>query len=75
VLADVLAALGTDAGLHWQPLAERLAERFPDRWAAASGPAVREECATRGVPSVEVRAGGVKLKGCRRDLVEKAAGQ
>ena len=31
------------AGLHWQALADRLAERFPERWAGASGDAVSAE--------------------------------
>ena len=32
VLADVAEVFGDAAGLHWQPLADRLAERFPERW-------------------------------------------
>jgi hypothetical protein len=77
VLADVLAALGTDNGLHWAVLADRLAERFPDRWAAATGDAVSAECRALGVPSVDVRYpssrdGKVRV-GCRRADVQAAA--
>jgi hypothetical protein len=72
----MLTGLGGDNGLHRQPLAERLAARFPGRWAEATGDAVRDECAARSMPSVDVRyppgRSGIKLKRCRRDLVEKA---
>jgi DNA segregation ATPase FtsK/SpoIIIE, S-DNA-T family len=37
VLADVLGVFGAEPGLHWPVIAERLARRFPDRWAGASG--------------------------------------
>ena len=33
VLANVLTVFGADAGMHWGAAADRLAERFPDRWA------------------------------------------
>jgi S-DNA-T family DNA segregation ATPase FtsK/SpoIIIE len=75
VLADVLAVLGDASGMHWQPLADRLADRFPGRWADASGDAVRAECATRGVPSVVVVSDGQRARGCRAADVEKAASQ
>ena len=39
VLADVLEVLGTDTGLHWQVLAERLNTRIPDRWTDTTGEA------------------------------------
>lgn len=73
VLADVLACFGDASGMHWQPLADRLAERFPDRWAEASGDAVRSECAARHVPSVVVVMDGQRARGCRAADVEKAA--
>jgi S-DNA-T family DNA segregation ATPase FtsK/SpoIIIE len=73
VLADVLAVLAGASGLHWQQLADRLAGRFPDRWADASGEAVRAECATRGVPSKVVAVGGQRARGCRAADVEAAS--
>ena len=74
VLADVLACFGDATGLHWQPLADRLAGRFPDRWAGTSGEAVRSECAARGVKSVVVVMDGERARGCRAADVERAAG-
>jgi S-DNA-T family DNA segregation ATPase FtsK/SpoIIIE len=75
VLADVLAVLGDASGMWWQPLADRLAERFPDRWAGAAGDAIRDECKARGIPSVVVVVDGDRARGCRAADVEKAASQ
>ena len=72
VLADVSEAFGAATGLHWQPLADRLAERFPERWAEATGDAVRAELGARGVPSVVVVMDGQRARGCRAADVEKA---
>jgi DNA segregation ATPase FtsK/SpoIIIE, S-DNA-T family len=72
VLADVLAVFGADPGLQWPALADRLAARFPDRWADATADAVSAECRSRGVPSVDVRTAGRTLKGCRRDHLQAA---
>jgi len=74
VLADVLAVLGADPGAQWADLAGRLAARWPDRWAGASAEAVSAQCRAAGVPSVDVKAGGRTLKGCRRDAVLAATG-
>ena len=63
------------SGMHWQALADRLAERFPERWAEASGDAVRAELGARGVPSVVVVMDGQRARGCRAADVDKAAGQ
>jgi DNA segregation ATPase FtsK/SpoIIIE, S-DNA-T family len=73
VLADVLAVLGDDAGLHWAELADRLANRWPDRWSDISAESLSAQLRSLGVPSVDVRMGGTVLKGCRRVGVEKAA--
>ena len=75
VLADVLQAFGGDNGLQWPALAERLAGRFPDRWAEATGDGVSAELRARGVPSINVKADGQVTRGCRRSDVENAAGQ
>jgi S-DNA-T family DNA segregation ATPase FtsK/SpoIIIE len=75
VLADVLEAFGGDNGLQWQALAERLAGRFPDRWADATGDGISAELRARGVPSINVKADGQVARGCRRSDVENAAGQ
>jgi DNA segregation ATPase FtsK/SpoIIIE, S-DNA-T family len=72
VLSDVLAVFTGEPGLHWPVLAERLAKRFPDRWADATGDALSAQCRDLGVPSVVVKAGGQSLRGCRREDVERA---
>jgi S-DNA-T family DNA segregation ATPase FtsK/SpoIIIE len=74
VLTDVLAAFGSDAGLQWGDLAQRLASRFPARWEGVTADAISAECRARSVPSVNVKAAGTALKGCRRADVEPLAG-
>ena len=74
VLADVLAVLGSDAGLQWADAAARLAARFPARWDGATGEAVAAECRALRVPSVNVKTDGVVRRGCRRADVETLAG-
>ena len=71
VLADVREVLAGASGLHWQPLADRLAQRFPERWADATGDAVRAELGARGVPSVVVVMDGQRARGCRAADVER----
>jgi len=75
VLADVLAVFAGEPGLHWTVLAGRLAERFPDRWAGATGDAVSAQCRGLGVPSVGVKVAGKNLQGCRLADIRQAAGQ
>lgn len=73
VLADVQAVFGDAPGLHWAELADRLAGRWPDRWADITGETVSSQCRALGVPSVDVRMSGVTLKGCRRVAVQREA--
>lgn len=73
VLADVLTVFGSDPGLHWGTLAERLATRFPDRWEGATGDSVSAEVREAGVASVVVKVGRVSLRGCRLEDVRRAA--
>ena len=75
VLADVLEVFGIAPALHWGELAERLAERFPERWEGTSGDAVSAELRGRGVPSVVVTVTGDRGRGCRLEAVQAAAGQ
>jgi DNA segregation ATPase FtsK/SpoIIIE, S-DNA-T family len=65
VLADALACFGDDSGLHWGTLAERLAQRYPDRWADVTGDAISAQLRALGVRSVQVNRGGQNLQGCR----------
>ena len=78
VLADVLSVFGPgEAGLHWQVIADRLAEHHPDRWTGATAESVSAECRDLGIPSVGVRfpstRDGKVLAGCRRADVEAKA--
>jgi hypothetical protein len=75
VLADVLQVFGSDAGLHWSVLAERLNTRIPDRWSETTAEAISAECRARDVPSVDVKQFGQVRKGYRRADVGRAAGQ
>ena len=68
--ADALAVFNSEAGLHWGTLAERLAQRWPDRWAGATAESVSAELRALGVPSVQVKMNGENLKGCRREALE-----
>ena len=70
VLADVREVFGGEPGLHWDVIAERLAERFPDRWDGASPDAVSAECRAAGVPSVVVNVAGERGRGCRLDALD-----
>jgi DNA segregation ATPase FtsK/SpoIIIE, S-DNA-T family len=73
VLADVLMVFSPgEPGLHWEVLADRLAARFPDRWADATAEAVSAQCRGLGVPSVNVKMAGRNLNGCRKFDVEEA---
>jgi hypothetical protein len=73
VLGDVLAVMGDRPGLHWQPLAEKLAARFPDRYADATGDSLSADLRALGVPSVPVKVMGQTLRGCRKEDVSRAA--
>lgn len=71
ILADAAEVFGDAAGLQWPELAQRLAERWPDRWADLTAEAVSSQLRNRGVPSVDVKADGQVLKGCRKVAVER----
>lgn len=73
VLADVLAVMGGEPGMHWPVLSGRLAERFPDRWADVTADALSAQLRALGVPSVTVSMAGQKARGCRKDAIEAAA--
>jgi len=75
VLADVREVFGGAPGLHWDVIAERLAERFPDRWEGTSGDAVSVECRAASVPSVVVNVAGERGRGCRLEALDAAASE
>jgi S-DNA-T family DNA segregation ATPase FtsK/SpoIIIE len=70
IVADLLEVFGADSGLWWEVAAERLIGRYPMRYADATGDSVRSSCASRGVPTVDVRMpptrDGEKHRGCRK---------
>ena len=73
VLADVLQMFTPmETGLHWIVLAERLAEKLPDRWADANAEAVSAQCRGLGIPTAQVKSDGLNRQGCRRADVERA---
>ena len=74
VLGDVLSVFGADPGLQWAVLAERLAGRFPDRWADATAESVSAQCRGARRPLRGREDGGRSAKGCRRDAVQAATG-
>jgi DNA segregation ATPase FtsK/SpoIIIE, S-DNA-T family len=65
VLADLAAVFGRSAGLQWPEAAARLGRRFPDRWQGVTAEELSASCRALGVPSVDVKAGGRAIKGCR----------
>jgi S-DNA-T family DNA segregation ATPase FtsK/SpoIIIE len=73
VLADLLAVFGENPGMHWGVAADRLAGRWPDRWADLTGDTLSAQCRSLGVKSVDVSMGGQVVKGCRKVAVEQAA--
>lgn len=75
VLADVIRVFAhlNRPGLHWQQLAEILAEQKPELYAGVTAEAISAQVRAEGVDSVDVKVGGVTLKGCRRDAIDEAA--
>ncbi|MGH3679312.1 MAG: cell division protein FtsK [Natronosporangium sp.] len=71
-LADVIRvwAYVDRPALHWSKLAELLARQLPDRYGREDAESVSALLRSLGVPSVDVKAGGQVLKGCRREAVE-----
>ena len=53
-LADALEVLGGDRAIHWSALAERLGQRWPERWAATRPEAISAQLRDAGVASVTV---------------------
>ena len=70
IIGDLAEVFGADPGLWWKVAAERLASRFPSRYADITGDGLRSSCEARGVPSVDVRMpptrDGEKHRGCKK---------
>jgi S-DNA-T family DNA segregation ATPase FtsK/SpoIIIE len=74
VLADVIKVFShtNRPGMHWQQLAELLAGESPELYAGLTPEALSAQVRAEGVESVDVKSGGVTLKGCRWAAVEEA---
>jgi hypothetical protein len=72
-LSDSLAVFSGEAGLHWEALSERLAARWPDRWAGVTADAISAQLRDLGVLSVTVSMGGQKARGARKSDIEAIA--
>lgn len=74
VLADVLAVFGDDDRLQWGELAERLHDRYPERWEGVSADAVSAELRSPkfGIKPCQAKRDGVNRNGCRRIDVARA---
>jgi S-DNA-T family DNA segregation ATPase FtsK/SpoIIIE len=73
-LADVIRvwAHTNRQGIQWPKLAELLAAEIPQAYAGITAESLSALMRAAGVPSVDVKAGGVTLKGCRKQAVEQA---
>ncbi|GAA0333101.1 hypothetical protein NE235_13365 [Actinoallomurus spadix] len=73
VLADVRRIYGPrERGLHWQQIAARLAETFPEHYADLTADAISAQVRAFGVPSVDVKRDGQVLKGAKADAIDAA---
>jgi DNA segregation ATPase FtsK/SpoIIIE, S-DNA-T family len=72
IAADVLAVLGSERAMHWEPLAGLLRARFPDRHGDATAESVSAMCRAAGIDSVQVKYLGANRQGCRREHVAAA---
>jgi S-DNA-T family DNA segregation ATPase FtsK/SpoIIIE len=59
-------------GMHWQRLAELLAEQRPELYEGVTAESVSALLRGLDVPSVDVKDDGRVLKGCRREAVDVA---
>lgn len=73
-LGDVLRvfAHAGRTGLHWEKLAELLAEQQPDAYEGISAEAVSAMVRSAGVPGEQVKVDGVNRQGCKRREIEAA---
>jgi hypothetical protein len=79
VLADVLAVFGDDDRLQWGELAERLAERMPDRWHDVTGESISAQLRNKfSIKPCQARRKtegpgyGANKNGCREMDVRRA---
>lgn len=76
MLADVRAVFAAgERGLHWETIAERLAEQWPDVYDGMTAEMVRVALARYDVESVVVNVGGTRLRGARLDAIDEAEGR
>jgi hypothetical protein len=67
ILADVRAIFAGEKGLHWETIAQRLAEQFPQVYSEATGDMIREAIKPFGVTAVDMNVKKVARKGPSRN--------
>jgi DNA segregation ATPase FtsK/SpoIIIE, S-DNA-T family len=73
LVADALAMFAPgDRGLHWQTLAERLADQLPEAYPDVTADAISAWLRSRGIDSVDVKFAGASRMGCRREQLQQA---
>jgi S-DNA-T family DNA segregation ATPase FtsK/SpoIIIE len=73
VLADVRSIFtATEPGLHWQHIADRLAETYPEHYGDISPDAISAQLRALKLRSVNVKVSGETLKGVRLDAIDTA---
>ncbi|MFD0600197.1 cell division protein FtsK, partial [Catellatospora coxensis] len=65
VLADAAAMFTGEAGMSWQRLAARLAERLPEHYADITAETISAQLRALGLPSVNVKEDGRSPKGVK----------
>ncbi|MEV6604728.1 hypothetical protein [Kutzneria sp. NPDC051319] len=81
VLADARSVVNAgEKGLHWDEMAERLADRMPEHYADVTGEAISAQLRALRVQSVNINRGGAVRKGCKTEhldavLAARAAGE
>lgn len=71
-LADVRSVFAAEPGLHWETLAERLADAFPGVYAGMTAEMVRTGLARYDIQPRDIKIAGSVRKGARRDQIEAA---
>lgn len=78
VLADAASMFAGEAGMSWQRLAQRLAERVPEHYADLTAEAISAQLRALGLPSVNVKEAGRSPKGVKlidiRAAMQRRAG-
>lgn len=72
VLGDIRAVFGADRRLHWETIANRLAEQLPDAYPAITAEVVSAHARAFGIPSEDVKVAGRTRKGAKVEEIDAA---